>query len=155
MAAKPIFYDPQRRRWRRLRRGFDALAVALTLLLVFFVYSVLKGASLPSLLLPEQKRSYHALKEKEQRHNKAPKPISRRKSKKPASQVVLNTGEGIRAAYYVTWDAGSYASLREYVQQIDLLYPEWLHVTNQEGRIQGVTDLNKLYDVVQSGKIQT
>jgi peptidoglycan-N-acetylglucosamine deacetylase len=155
MASKPVFYDPQRKRWRRLRRLFDALAVGLTLVLIFFVYSVLKGASLPSLLLPEQKRSYHALKEKEQRHNKAPKPISRRKSKKPASQVVLNTGEGIRAAYYVTWDAGSYASLREYLPQIDLLYPEWLHVVTQDGRLQSVTQLNKLFDVFQGGRIQS
>ena len=37
----------------------------------------------------------------------------------------LNTGqEGIRAAFYVNWDAGSYSSLKEYFHQIDILYPE-------------------------------
>jgi cellulose synthase/poly-beta-1,6-N-acetylglucosamine synthase-like glycosyltransferase/spore germination protein YaaH/peptidoglycan/xylan/chitin deacetylase (PgdA/CDA1 family) len=154
MASKPVFYDPQRKRWRRLRHVFDAMAVGLTLLLIFFVYSVLKGASLPNLLLPEQKKSYHALKEKELHHTRIPRSVGRRKSKKPASQVVLNSGEGIRAAYYVTWDAGSYASLREYLPQIDLLYPEWLHVVAQDGRLQSVTQLNKLFDVLQNGKAQ-
>src|SRR3954470_7296607 len=140
MASKPIFFDPQRKRWRRMRRAFDALAVVLSVVLIFFIYSAIKSTSLPEMSLAEQKRGYHPLKEKELRHTKV-KPAGRRKTKKPPSQVVFNTGEGIRAAFYVTWDAGSLASLREYVQQIDLLYPEWLHVTNQEGRIQGVTDL--------------
>ena len=154
MTAKPIFYDPQRRRWRRLRRLFDALAVVLTLVFIFFVYSVLKGSSLPTLLLPEQKKSYHALKEKEQRHTKV-RSVGRRKTSKPASQVVLNADEGIRAAYYVTWDAGSLASLRQYVHQIDWLYPEWLHVISPDGRLQSVTQLNTLFDVVQNGRVQS
>src|SRR5690349_9260120 len=112
MSAKAIFYDPQRKRWRHFRRVFDVLAVVLSVVLITFVYSLLKGADLRTLTLPEQKRPIHALKEREQRHAK--KPVSvRRKTNKPASQVVLNTDEGIRAAFYVTWDAGSLASLRE------------------------------------------
>ncbi|HUN87984.1 MAG TPA: glycosyltransferase [Terriglobales bacterium] len=153
MSAKPVFYDPQRKRWRRLRRLFDVLAVCITLLLGFFVYSLLKGSSLPSLLLPEQKKSYRSLKEKEQRHTKV-RSVGRRKTNRPASQITLNTDEGVRAAYYVTWDAGSFASLRQYVHQIDWLYPEWIHVVSPDGRLQGVTELNTLFDVIQNGKVQ-
>jgi cellulose synthase/poly-beta-1,6-N-acetylglucosamine synthase-like glycosyltransferase/spore germination protein YaaH/peptidoglycan/xylan/chitin deacetylase (PgdA/CDA1 family) len=148
-----IFYDPHRKRWRRLRRVLDASAVLLTLILITFVYSLLKGADLRTLTLPEQKRNIHAWKQREQRHAKIPR-YRRRKTTKPPSQVVLNTGEGIRAAFYVTWDAGSLASLREYVHQIDLLYPEWLHVITNDGHIKGVTDLNQLFDVIQNGKVQ-
>ncbi len=153
MSSKPVFYDPQRKRWRRVRRAFDVLAVCLTILFVFFVYSVLKGSSLPNLLLPEQKKSYRALKEKELRHTKV-RSVGRRKTHKPASQIELNANEGIRAAYYVTWDAGSFASLRQYVHQIDLLYPEWIHVITSDGRLQAVTELNTLFSVIQNGKIQ-
>jgi len=153
MSAKPVFYDPLRKRWRRLRRLFDVLAVCLTLLLVFFVYSVLKGSSLPNLLLPEQKKTYRSLKEKEQRHTKV-RSVGRRKTNRPASQITLNSDEGLRAAYYVTWDAGSFASLRQYVHQIDWLYPEWVHVVSPDGRLQGVTELNTLFDVIQNGKVQ-
>ena len=45
-----------------------------------------------------------------------------------ASQVKLNQEEGIRAAFYVPWDAASFSSLRAYSRQIDILYPDWLHV---------------------------
>ena len=154
MTAKPIFYDPQRKRWRRLRRAFDALAVIFSIVIVSFIYSMLRGADLSQALkLPDQKRPIHALKEPERRHPKKPT-TAHRKTKKPASQVVLNTGEGIRAAFYVTWDAGSFASLREYLPQIDILYPEWLHVTTNDGKLRGVTELNEFFDVVQNGKVQ-
>jgi peptidoglycan-N-acetylglucosamine deacetylase len=154
MSAKPVFLDPQRKRWRHLRRIFDALAIALTLIFVFFVYSVLKEEKLPELGFGGQKRSYHPYKEKELHHAKA-RPHARRQSAKPASQVPLNSGEGIRAAFYVMWDAGSFASLREYVHQLDLLYPEWLHVTTNDGRLRAVTDLNQFFDVIQNGKVQS
>src|SRR4051812_41352879 len=154
MSAKAIFYDPQRKRWRRLRRGFDTLAVLLTIVLITFIYSLFRGADLGTLKLDEVKRPIHALKEKEQKHAKKPA-VAHRKSKRPASQVVLNSGEGIRAAFYVVWDAGSFASLREYLPQIDILYPEWLHVTTNDGDIKSVTQLNKLFNIVQNSRIQT
>ncbi|HET9696419.1 MAG TPA: glycosyltransferase [Terriglobales bacterium] len=153
MTPKPVFYDPQRKRWRRLRRIFDATAVILSIVLIIFVVSLLKGFSFNQLQLDTPKKNLRPVKEREQRHSK-PRATNRRKTKKPASQVVLNSGEGIRAAFYVMWDAGSFASLKEYVQQIDLLYPEWLHVVTPDGHLKGVTDLNKFYDVIQNGRVQ-
>ncbi len=40
----------------------------------------------------------------------------------------FNTGEGLRAAYYVPYDEASYSSFKQHVHQIDMLFPEWLHV---------------------------
>ena len=34
-----------------------------------------------------------------------------RKSKKPPTQLVLNSGDGLRAAFYVTWDAAAHQAL--------------------------------------------
>ncbi|MGA1985975.1 MAG: glycosyltransferase [Candidatus Sulfotelmatobacter sp.] len=49
------------------------------------------------------------------------------------------------------WDAASFSSLRAYAHQIDILYPEWLHVLTVDGRLQGVDDqTNKYFDVIQS-----
>src|SRR5205085_2987296 len=74
----------------------------------------------------------------------------------PAPNVqVGTTGEGMRAAFYVEWDAGSFSSLKEYYQQIDVVFPEWLHVLEADGKIQGVTSENKLFDLVQSGKVHS
>ncbi len=145
--SKQIFYDEKRKRWRRLRAIADTSVILITLLVIFFVVSIIRGSSVPGLALPGIKKPYHALKDNQKR-----KPTraqnTHRKTKRPASQVVLNSDEGIRGAFYVKWDAASYASLKEYYPQIDLLFPEWMHVLTTDGRLQAVTELNTLYDVM-------
>ena len=148
---KQIFYDPDRKRWRRLRLVLDTSVIVITLLVVFFVFSIIRGTAVPGVPLPEVKKPYHALKESQKR-----KPVrhvnTHRKTQKPASQVVLNEEEGIRGAFYVQWDAASFASLKEYYPQIDLLFPEWLHVLTADGRLQSVTEQNTLFDLMNNGK---
>ena len=145
--SKQIFYDANRKRWRRLRLVLDASVIVITLLVVFFVVSVIRGSSVPGLALPDVKRPYHALKDNQKR-KPARRPNTHRKTKTPASQVVLNSDEGIRGAFYVQWDAASFASLKEYYPQIDLLFPEWMHVLTADGRLQAVTEDNILFDVM-------
>ena len=156
--AQPVFYDPGRARWKRLRRLFDVLGVSITLLVLFFTYTALRSEPLPDLILPALKRPYHALKENEKErareHRKLAAHHGHRKTKSAASQVKLNAEEGIRAAFYVPYDAASFSSLREYARQIDLLFPDWLHVVTPDGRLQG-TDLttNKFFDVIQDSTV--
>ena len=151
--SKAIFHDPQRKRWKRLRPLFDAGAVVVSLSLAVFILTVLRGEELPKVLLPDQKRVYHAIKEKERRH--PPRRITtHRKTKIAPSQVPLNSEEGIRGAFYVTWDAGSFSALKDHYPQIDLLFPGWLHVMSADGRLQGVSLLNTFFDVVQNGQVQ-
>src|SRR5204863_69850 len=130
----------------------NVAGVLSTLLVVFFAISLSRDADIPNLLLPEEKRPYHQLREKERRHiNRST--AHRRKPGSKASELVLNSGEPVRAAFYVQWDAGSYASLREYGHQIDLLFPEFLHVLTADGHLQGVTDDNRIFDVMQGTKV--
>lgn len=157
--AEPVFYDPKRARWKRLRRFADILVAALSALIIFFAYTTLRDERLPELLFSPQKRAFKALKEneKEKARERQKKLASRshRKSKLPASEVKLNQEEGIRAAFYVPWDAASFSSLRDFSRQIDLLYPDWLHVLTPDGRLQGVDDqTNKFFDVVQSNHVR-
>jgi len=155
--AKPIFYDPRRARWKRLRRMFDGAALAMSLLVLFFIISALRQEPLPDLLLSPQKRAIKAYKESraEKARERLSQQARRRKSKLAPSQVPLNQEEGIRAAFYVPWDAASFSSLRDFDRQIDLLYPDWLHVLTTDGRLQAVDDqTNKFFDVIQSGKVR-
>ncbi len=147
--SKPIFFDPDRRRWKRIRKSIDVTVVVLSLLVVFFALTVVRKTNIPTILLADQKKNYRALK-----LNEPKKPLRRgthRKTLIPASQVVLNSGEGIRGAFYVTWDAASFSSLREYIHQIDFVFPEWLHVLGADGRLQAVGESNTLYDVISNG----
>jgi len=157
--SQPVFYDPRRARWKHLRRLFDVVAVAVSALIIFFVFTALRDEPLPELLFSPQKRAFKAFKEseKEKAKDRQKKAAARshRKSKIAASQVKLNQSEGIRAAFYVPWDAASFSSLRAYAHQIDILYPDWLHVLSPDGRLQGVDDqTNKLFDVVQDGTVR-
>jgi peptidoglycan-N-acetylglucosamine deacetylase len=156
---KQVFYDPRRSRWKRVLLLSNILGILITLLIIFFVYSVMRGVPLPELLLQEQKHPYHALKEREKEKEKERRRLAHkrghRKSKLAPSQVKLNAEEGIRAAFYVDWDAASFSSLREYSRQIDLLFPDWLHVLTPDGHIQAVAnETNKLYDVIQGSTVR-
>jgi hypothetical protein len=62
---EPVFYDPKRARWKRLRRLVDILAATFTALIIFFVYTTLRDERLPELLFSPQKRAFKALKENE------------------------------------------------------------------------------------------
>ena len=152
--VKPVFYDAGRRRWRRLRALLDLLGVVITLVAVVFVYSVWRFGQLPELKFAGQRRPYHALKEAERNSRAVPHQVSRklRQARNQPGGAAAVSGEGLRAAYYVQWDAGSLASLREYQAQIDLLFPEWLHVLTPDGRIQAVTGENQLFDLVRDGR---
>ena len=147
--SKQIFFDPESKRWRRLRLLLDASVILVTLLIVCFALTVVRPSTVPGVALPEVKRPYHALKADQKR--KPPRRLNtHRKSKTPASQVALNSDEGIRGAFYVQWDAASFASLKEYYPQLDLLFPEWMHVLTADGRLQAVTEMNTLYDIIDS-----
>ncbi len=154
--AHAVFSDPQRRRWKRLRRIFDVLGVTTTVLVVFFVLTVVSLANLPKLLLTAPKHPYKALKEKEHKERRSARsvPAKARRSTKPPTQVPLNSGDGVRAAFYVTWDEASYSSLRENLRSIDLLFPEWLHVLGPDGTLKAFAEDGTRFDVVHNGAVQ-
>ncbi|HEY4899275.1 MAG TPA: glycosyltransferase [Terriglobales bacterium] len=146
-SQKPIFFDPEGKRWRRLRMVLDSSVILVTLLVVFFVVTIFRGSSVPGVSLPEVKKPFHAVKEPKKAKtlrgsNQHPA------GKQPLTPAVLNSLEGIRGAFYVQWDAASFASLKEYFPQIDLLFPEWLHALTADGRLQSVTETNVLFDLM-------
>ena len=146
-SPRPIFFDPERKRWRRLRLILDTSAILVTLLVAFFVFTIVRGSSVPGVSLPDVKKPYHPLKDS-QKHKTQRGSNQHRATKQPATQVAFNSLEGIRGAFYVQWDAASFASLKEYHHQIDLLFPEWLHALTADGRLQSVTETNVLFDVM-------
>ena len=69
--AKPVFYDPRQSAGASCAGCLTCSGVSITLLVVFFVYTAIRDERLPGLFLPDQKRPYHALKEKEKEKGKA------------------------------------------------------------------------------------
>src|SRR6185312_6749651 len=62
----------------------------------------------------------------------------RRTTHRLASEIPLNEDEGLRAAFYQN-DEPSYSALKQHIHQIDMLFPDWLHVTSANGDLIGAT----------------
>ncbi|MGB6686281.1 MAG: glycosyltransferase [Terracidiphilus sp.] len=155
MPDRQIFFDPQRKRWKRLRRIIDAAAVLVTLVMAAFIFNLLRHQPLPELLLPSMKHNYKALPDRTVllRNSKVPR-SSRRKTTRKPSDIPFNTGEGLRAAFYVQDDAASYASFKEHVHQIDLLFPQWLHVNAPRPTLMAMSSDNiREYPVIDSNGV--
>ncbi len=146
-----------------------------TLVLAGFIFNILRGQPLPELLLTTPRHNYRALHDRDSllRNAKTQIPTRRKTDRKP-SEIPFNTGEGLRAAYYVQDDASSYSSFKQHVHQIDLLFPQWLHVNAPQGTLMAMSsdnlheypviegntvhdpdDMNKVKRVIQEGKEQT
>jgi cellulose synthase/poly-beta-1,6-N-acetylglucosamine synthase-like glycosyltransferase/peptidoglycan/xylan/chitin deacetylase (PgdA/CDA1 family) len=127
----PIFYDAERVRWRRTRRVMEISGVLLTLLLAYFFVTIAVSVDLPAGLLPDTKPKYQALKLKK-------KPVPSREGRK---RRVANIGtvptsyDPLRAAFFVSWDPNSLASLKKHYKDIDLLIPEQLHAVSADGAL--------------------
>ncbi|MEO6828741.1 MAG: glycosyl hydrolase family 18 protein, partial [Acidobacteriaceae bacterium] len=152
--SKPIFYDPGRKRWKRLRIIFDVIAVVSTVVLIAFAINVLRREQLPELLLPVQKRNYKPLRDQSYGpRSKSNQRNLRRKRHRRPSDIPLNTGESLRAAYYVDYDAASYSSLQHHIHDIDLLFTDWLHVITPDGKLIAFTSENHPYAVVDAAGV--
>ncbi len=153
--SKPIFYDPGRKRWKRLRRIFDVLAVLSTIVLIAFGVNVLRSDKLPELLLPVQKKNYKPLRDAAyaKKGKSSLRNTRRRKKGRRPSDLPLNSGTGLRAAYYVDYDSASYSSLRHHAREIDLLFTDWLHVITPDGHLTAFTPENRPYAVVDANGV--
>ena len=154
MPDKQIFFDPQRKRWKRLRRVFDISAVVFTLVLAGFIFNVLRFQRLPELLLPTPKHNFKALPDRSVALRGTKVRPARRKTERKPSDIPLNSGEGLRAAYYVPYDEASYSSFKEHVHQIDMLFPEWLHVDAARPTLLGIhNDSHREYPIVDGSSV--
>ena len=127
---KPIFYDAERVRWRRTRRVMEISGVLLTLLLAYFFVTIAISVELPAGLLPDTKPGYRAVKSKK-------KPLTREGRRRRVANIgkLPASYDPVRAAFFVSWDPNSLASLKKHYKDIDLLIPEQLHAVSADGAL--------------------
>ena len=128
---RPIFYDAQRVRWRRTRRVLELGGALLTVLLAYFFVTIAVSVELPASLLPDTKLGYHALKTK-----KKSGPVREGRRRRVANiGTVPASYDPVRAAFFVSWDPNSLASLKKHYREIDLLIAEQLHAVSADGAL--------------------
>jgi peptidoglycan-N-acetylglucosamine deacetylase len=146
---KPIFYDQDRRRWRRTRRVLEITGGLFTLVLIVFLANVVRNPDLPDILRADTRGGPHAIRTKPKT-----KPVRPgRKRKVAALGKIPQNYDPLRAAFYVSWDPTSLASLQLHYHGIDVLIPEVLHSITADGSLHVVTPDGKLHPVPAEGKL--
>lgn len=160
VAIKPVFFDPDHKRWPRLRAGMLLLGLTLTLLLGGLVLSILAKPVLPSLDLPGVSilpEGAHAIPSvppltperrlvgRERALNKAKLRLERARERD--LQHLLAQGRLVRAGgsagsqkplaigFFVNWDDASMSSLKQNLDALDMVIPEWLHLVGEDGTL--------------------
>jgi len=142
---KPIFYDEERRRWRRTRLALEIVGGFFTLVLVVFLLNIVRNPELPDILRPDTHEGLHAIRAKL-------KPVSARRGRKKRVAAIGHEPQHydpLRAAFYVSDDYTSLASLQLHYHDLDLLIPEELHAISADGKL-GADQDEKLTAFLQS-----
>ncbi len=146
---RQIFYDPEQRRWRWVRRlGLVALG-ALSLSFLVAMAMVLVNPALPAIGLPPNERlpqPHHVVLPRPERPARAAErryletrralaeanATARRSASRPVPAPAHRTE---LTGFFVNWDDTSFTSLKENIRSLDRLMPEWLHLTDATGTI--------------------
>ena len=148
---RPVFFDPNHKRWPRVKAGVFLAAALISSILVVLVASVLLNPALESLSLPSARflpRRNHTAppvtKEApaavDTRLAKLKKGLAKEiKAAKQVAPLVDTTPSQPYATkaigFFVNWDDASLSSLKKNIDNLDLLVPEWLHLVGQDGTI--------------------
>jgi cellulose synthase/poly-beta-1,6-N-acetylglucosamine synthase-like glycosyltransferase/peptidoglycan/xylan/chitin deacetylase (PgdA/CDA1 family)/spore germination protein YaaH len=153
----PVFFDPDNKRWPRLRRGVYLTGLALTVLFGILILSILISPALlplkfdeptraseqranervplpdPPQLLTKAERRFRAEKAKlEAESLKRAQAVRVRPNPKPASNLLT-------VAFFVPWDDASPSSLKTSLANpeigLDVVIAEWLRLDNDDGRL--------------------
>ena len=155
---RPVFFDPERKRWPRLRFGILVSWLALSLLLCALVVSVLVSPALPSLSLPgasflprgahaipslvkppetirhlnRRERALRAAEIRLRREQDRSLRLALAKARRP---VRSTAGTPLTIGFFVNWDDSSMSSLRENLDKLDMVIAEWLHLEGEDGTL--------------------
>ena len=131
---KPIFYDEQRRRWRRTSRILE-ISGALFTFAGRHVFNQRSGQpAVARAAASHQPHRAASRPRKNQNEDHAETDRAGTAASQSLGQMPA-TYDPVRAAFYVSWDPTSLAALQQHFRDIDLLIPERLHSITATGRL--------------------
>lgn len=156
--SKPVFFDPSRKRWPRLRLWMMVAGAGLSLLLAGLMLSIMANPVLPPPNLPGVSflpKGAHAvppvpslsfepaLSRRERALRKAKTRLARERARASQQVVQVQTprvghGPGRRPlaiAFFVNWDDASMSSLKQNLGSLDMVIAEWLHLAAENGSL--------------------
>jgi cellulose synthase/poly-beta-1,6-N-acetylglucosamine synthase-like glycosyltransferase/peptidoglycan/xylan/chitin deacetylase (PgdA/CDA1 family)/spore germination protein YaaH len=144
----PVFFDPDNKRWPRLRRGVFLTGLIFSLLFGVLIASILINPLLPKLNLPKmsflpndsraptfslvETDAQRRLRDTKQRLEvERSKRQLARHPQPPHAQSI----DQLEVGFYVSWDETSLSSLKENIKNLDMLICEFLHLENADGEL--------------------
>jgi len=152
-STKPVFFDPEQRRWPKLRLAILIIGIFLFSVISFLIISILINPVLPAFNLPNFSflpRGGHSVPF-------SPTPLLKTKAEWALQQVKTRLekeqektlakflekarfnrskeGRPLLLGYYVNWDDASFNSLKEHLDHLDVVIPEFLHLSGSDGNI--------------------
>lgn len=156
-AAKPVFFDPDHKRWPRLRFGIVIAALVLSLLMGTLAMSILIGPALPSLNLPGVSFLPHGIHSVPDVPNLSPeRPLTHRERALRNAKTKLvrerernlkqllaqaqktapdTSRQQMAIGFFVNWDDSSMSSLKQNLDSLDMVIAEWLHLADESGAL--------------------
>ncbi|HJQ25513.1 MAG TPA: glycosyltransferase [Blastocatellia bacterium] len=146
----PVFFDPDNKRWPRLRRGVYLSGLALSVLFGALILSILVSPALLPLKFPEPEASGRVAPPDPKVETSAQRRLRVYKQKLDAE--LLKRAQAVRlrpnpkpesnpltVAFFVPWDDASPSSLKINLSNpdigIDMVIAEWLHLDGADGTL--------------------
>ena len=138
----PVFFDPSRARWPRIRNVLLVVCGLFCLLGGALAVSVFSPSVLPALGL-QFNQTLHSGPRLARRHLASTTVNKTRHKDKPSKKPSVRKSPAVAGAktgghtanagsltvgYFVNWDEASFGSLKSNLAAIDILVPEWLHI---------------------------
>jgi peptidoglycan-N-acetylglucosamine deacetylase len=147
--AVPVFFDPDQKRWPRLRRGVFLTGLFFSSLFGILIVSVLLNPLLPKLNLPQSSilpngahpptaEPIETEPQRKLREAKQKLEVERSKreaARHPRQQPHQLSNDQLDVGFYVTWDETSMSSLKENIKNLDVLIGEFLHLASADGSL--------------------
>ncbi|HYQ90685.1 MAG TPA: glycosyltransferase, partial [Candidatus Competibacteraceae bacterium] len=152
----PVFFDPEHKRWPRLRLGMVLVGLFSSALFGTLILSILVSPALPALDLPavsiwshgvhmapptallehpltHRERAFRRAKFKlEQEQQRSLQHLLTQAQKTP---VQHSQNDPLAIGFFVNWDDSSFSSLKENLDHLDIVIPEWLHLAGTDGAL--------------------
>lgn len=168
MKKKPIFFDPHRARWPKIKTWFYILGFLWTCISIVLIASIFinpfvdilslspsdvlpkKEHLIPRLNLTEESRIFQKTKQKLLAEIE-----SQGKSKIISPKNSQNSS--LRVWFFVDWDDASLSSLKENLPSLDVVIGEWMHLTDSSWTIEvsNASREREVLDAIRSAKADT
>ena len=171
--SQQVFQTANPGRWQRVRWGMRVLGVFLLLAIVvlYIAVSTLKNPDVPlesraiKKVLNEDVPDYRA-SELGKRYRGFRKLIEDKWAKGKgtgqnnavldlSNSALFSDSLGIRAAFYVAWDAQSFFSLRKNISKINLVLPEWFFIDGKADTVFSTMEKDtRAYDLIKASGVK-